>query len=95
LAGLNSICHISLHFVRSINQSVGFNNQQWASAYYAGMILSIIGIQKVTNAKYLGITFDCHLSWKSHINTIAAKVDAAQAFLHRNTTFCPTEVKIH
>jgi len=52
-------------------------------------------IQKVTNAKYLGITFDCHLSWKSHINTIAAKAYAALAFLWRNITFCPTEVKIH
>ena len=55
-------------------------------------------IQKVTIAKYLyplGITFDCHLNWKNHINIIAAKANAAQAFLRRNTTFCPTEVKIH
>ena len=28
----------------------------------------IVTIQKVANAKYLGLTFDCHLSWKSHIN---------------------------
>ena len=34
-------------------------------------------IQKVTNAKYLGITFDCHLNWKSHINIIDAKANAA------------------
>jgi len=52
-------------------------------------------IQKRTNAKYLGITFDHHLNWKSHINIIAAKANAAQAFLQRNITFCPTEVKIH
>ena len=52
-------------------------------------------IQKVTNAKYLEIAFDCHLSWKSHINTTGAKANAAQAFLRRNTTFCPPEVKIH
>ena len=50
--------------------------------------------QKVTNAKYLGITFDCHLNRKSHIN-ITTKANAAQAFLWRNTTFYPTEVKIH
>ena len=41
----------------------------------------------------LGITFDRHLSWKSHINTIAAKANTA--FLRRNTAFCQTEVKIH
>ena len=35
------------------------------------------------------------LTWKSHINIIAAKANAAQAFLQRNTTFCPSEVKIH
>ena len=52
-------------------------------------------IQKVTNAKYLGITFDHHLNWKNHINIIAAKANAAQAFLCRNTNFCPTDVKIH
>ena len=45
--------------------------------------------------KYLGFTFDCHLSWKNHISTITAKANAAKAFLRRNTTFCPTEVKIH
>ena len=52
-------------------------------------------IQIVTNAKYLEITFDCHLSWNSHINTTTAKANAAQAILWRNTTLCPTEVKIH
>ena len=37
-------------------------------------------IQKVTNPKNLEITFDCHLYWKKHINTIAAKANAAQVF---------------
>ena len=52
-------------------------------------------IQQVTNAT--NFTFDRHLSWKSHniINTIAAKANAAQAFLRRNTAFSPTGVKIH
>ena len=35
------------------------------------------------------------LTCKCHINIIAAKANAAQAFLQRNTSFCPTEVKIH
>ena len=52
-------------------------------------------IQKVTNAKYLGVIFDRHLSWKHHINAIAAKATAALAFLQRNTAFCPKELKIH
>ncbi len=33
--------------------------------------------QKVKNAKYLGVTFNCHLSWKNHINSIAAKATAS------------------
>ena len=52
-------------------------------------------LQKVKNAKYLGVTFDCHLSWKNHINSIAAKATATQAFLQRNTAFCPMELKTH
>ena len=36
--------------------------------------------QKVTSAKYLGITFDYYLHWKSHINTTVAKANAAQIF---------------
>ena len=52
-------------------------------------------IQKVKNAKYLGVTFDCHLSWKNHIDSIAAKATAAQAFLQRNTASCPMELKTH
>ena len=60
-------------------------------------MLSIICyiIQKVTTAIYLGVTVDCHLDWKSHINIIANQVNAAQVFLRRNTIFCPTNVKIH
>ena len=30
-----------------------------------------------------------------HINSIAAKATAAQAFLQRNTAFCPMELKTH
>ena len=52
-------------------------------------------IQKVKNVKYLGVTFDCHLSWKNHIDSIAAKATAAPAFLQRNTASCPMELKTH
>ena len=48
-----------------------------------------------TKSQYLRVTFDCHLSWKNHINSIAAKATAAQAFLQRNTPFCPMELKTH
>ena len=47
---------------------------------------------KVTNVNYLGITFDYYISWKSHINVIAAKANATQAFVSRNTNFCPSDV---
>ena len=54
--------------------------------------LQITTLQKVTII--MGATSG-HLSWKNHVDTIAAKAIAAQAFLQRNTTFCPMELKIH
>ena len=45
---------------------------------------------KVTNAKYLRITFDCHLIWKIHMHQLPKPM-----LLKHFMTFCPTEVKIH
>lgn len=44
-------------------------------------------MQKVTTAKYLGVTFDCHLNQKSRINIITKLCSSIKAFLKRNTIF--------
>jgi len=50
-------------------------------------------IQKVSHAKYLGIIFDEHITWKNHTYDICAKANAAQAFIKRNINYCPTHIK--
>ena len=41
-------------------------------------------IQKVSNAKYLGVIFDEHFTWKNHVHDICTKANAAQDFIRRN-----------
>ena len=50
-------------------------------------------IQRVSQAKYLGVTFDEHLNWKHHIASICNKANAAKSFLKRNVNYCPTNFK--
>ena len=50
-------------------------------------------IQRVLQAKYLGVTFDQHLKWKHHIASICNKANAAKSFLKRNVNYCPTNIK--
>jgi len=46
-------------------------------------------IQKVFHAKYLGVIFDEHITWKNHIS---AKANDALAFIKRNINFCPNHI---
>ena len=50
-------------------------------------------IKVVTHAKYLGVTIDEHLSFNEHVNRIAHKANTVKAFLQRNITSCPLQVK--
>ena len=47
----------------------------------------------VDSVKYLGVTFDCKLSWKEHINSTCRKADGALAFLRWNMSGYSAEVK--
>ena len=51
-------------------------------------------IQKVTNANYIGITFDFHLNWKGHINIANSCMLKSMLLKHFYkeilATFCPT-----
>ena len=51
-------------------------------------------IKEVSTAKYLGVTINKHLTWSNHIDNICHKVLSVKAFLQRNLTSCPPNIKI-
>jgi len=52
-------------------------------------------LNEVSDVKYLGVFIDKRLMWSKHIDYIASKANQALAFLQRNLTSCPTQVKIN
>ena len=50
-------------------------------------------IREVTQAKYLGITFNSKLTWSDHIFNITNKANSVYGFLHRNFNNCPAKTK--
>ena len=50
---------------------------------------TVIIIQTVDHAKYLGVIIDNHLLWSKHISQITKKALSVKAFLQRNFNSCP------
>ena len=50
-------------------------------------------LNETSKAKYLGVTIDNTLSRNSHIDTVTKKADQTTAFLRRNLSSCPKDVK--
>ena len=50
--------------------------------------------KEVSTAKYLGVTINNHLTWSNHINNICHKALSVKAFLQRNLTSCPPNIKL-
>ena len=50
-------------------------------------------LEKVSSAKYLGITISSNLSWSPHIDAITSKAFSKLAFLQRNISHCPRQTK--
>ena len=51
-------------------------------------------IKEVSTAKYLGVTINKHLTWSNHIDNIYHKALSAKAFLQRNLTSYPPNIKL-
>ena len=50
-------------------------------------------LHETNRAKYLGVTIDNTLSWSSHIDIMTKKANNTTAFLRRNLSSCPADVK--
>ena len=50
-------------------------------------------LEETESAKYLGVTIDSRLKWKTHYNNITKKANNVLAFLQRNLKDCPPHVK--
>ena len=50
-------------------------------------------LHETNRAKYLGVTIDNTLSWNSHIDIMIKKANNTTAFLRRNLSSCPADVK--
>ena len=74
---------------KCLHLTISNKRQPLSHCYYISNHL----INKVSHAKYLGVTFDEHITWKNHIHDICAKANAAQAFIKRNVNYCPTQIK--
>ena len=52
-------------------------------------------IDEVSNAKYLGVVIDQHLTWNEHIKQTTSKAIRVNGFLYRNLYHCPITVKLN
>ena len=50
-------------------------------------------LQMTDKAKYLGITIDSKISWGPHVNNITKKATNTLAFLRRNISSCPRNIR--
>ena len=50
-------------------------------------------LENVDNIKYLGVTISKDLKWNTHISNVCTKAIRTLAFLRRNLSSCPQDVK--
>ena len=52
-------------------------------------------LEKVKDAKYLGVEISENLSWKTHINSITGKANKSSAYVHCNLKGCSKQIQAH
>ena len=52
-------------------------------------------LERVTEAKYLGVNLIEILYWGKQVTATVAKANTVSAFIYRNLTGCPTAVRAH
>ena len=48
-------------------------------------------LEQVDNTKFLGVYIDQHLTWKTHVNFIAAKISKSVALLYKAKYYLPSK----
>ena len=57
--------------------------------------MSNVKVKEVSTAKYFGVTINNHLTWSNHIDNICRKALSVKAFLQRNLTSYPPNIKLY
>ncbi len=55
-------------------------------------VLNNKSLERVSSAKYLGVTLTSNLNWAKHVKAITAKANKTSAFVYRNLKGCPAKV---
>ena len=66
----------------------------YASKFTLCLSFSINGLQieNVYNFNFLGLTINCHLDWKPHLNSIEIKIASVIGLLRKRKYTLPTQV---
>ena len=54
--------------------------------------INVLQIENVYNFNFLGLTINCHLDWKSHLNSILIKIAREIGLLRKLKYTLPTQV---
>ena len=60
----------------------------------ASYFIQGVQLEKVEQAKYLGVTITKNLNWKKHINNIISKATNVRLYLQRNLNYFDKESKL-
>ena len=52
-------------------------------------------LEQVDNPKFLEVYIDQHLTWKTHVNFIAATISKSVRLLYKVNTICPQNLFLH
>jgi hypothetical protein len=83
------VSRVGLYQMPCWNRVEWHQSDFWNLVPQQGLVLS----KSANRAKYLGVTINNTLSWNSHIDIMTKKANNTTAFLRRNLSSCPADVK--